>query len=69
MLEIGAIVWGVRDLPRATTFWSDALHYKLKREPDVDWAILVPREGDSLPDTGRYLNKRSKRLRDGIVNG
>gem|GEM_PF-1786421 len=24
---------------------------------------------DSLPDTGRYLNKRSKRLRDGIVNG
>ena len=45
MLEIGAIVWGVRDLPRAITFWSDALHYSLKREPDVDWAILVPREG------------------------
>lgn len=48
MLEIGAIVWGVRDLDRAITFWSAALNYKLKREPDVDFAILIPKEGQGL---------------------
>ena len=45
MLRIGSIVWGVRDLPRAVEFWSAALDYRLRREPDDDWAILVPREG------------------------
>ena len=45
MLEIGTIVWGVRDLDRAIRFWGEALNYKLKREPDVDFAILIPKEG------------------------
>jgi catechol 2,3-dioxygenase-like lactoylglutathione lyase family enzyme len=45
MLQIGAIVWGVRDLPRAIQFWSEALNYELRYEPDVDFAILVPKEG------------------------
>lgn len=45
MLKIGAIVWGVRDLHRAIAFWSEALNYELRYEPDVDFAILVPKEG------------------------
>ena len=48
MLEIGAIVWGVRDLPRAIKFWSEALNYQLKRAPDVDFAILVPKAGTGV---------------------
>ena len=46
MLEIGAIVWGVRDLDRSIEFWSEALDYKLRGEPDVDFAILVPKNGE-----------------------
>lgn len=45
MLRIGSIVWGVRDMSRAIRFWSLALDYRLLREPDVDWAILVPNSG------------------------
>jgi len=41
MLEIGAIVWGVQDLNRAIKFWTEALNYKLKREPDVDRLIQL----------------------------
>jgi catechol 2,3-dioxygenase-like lactoylglutathione lyase family enzyme len=48
MLEIGGIVWGVRDLQRSIAFWSEALNYRLAREPDIDFAILVPREGAGL---------------------
>lgn len=45
MLEIGSIVWGVQDVPRAIEFWCAALDYKPLREPSADWAILIPREG------------------------
>ena len=45
MLTIGSIVWGARDVPRAIEFWDAALDYTPRREPDVDWAILVPRDG------------------------
>lgn len=48
MLEIGAIVWGVRDLHRSIRFWSEALNYKLSREADVDFAILIPKEGEGI---------------------
>jgi catechol 2,3-dioxygenase-like lactoylglutathione lyase family enzyme len=48
MLRIGAIVWGVRDLDRAIRFWSEALNYRLCREPDDDFAILVPKEGTGI---------------------
>ena len=48
MLEIGAVVWGVRDLHRSIEFWSEALNYKLRREPDVDFAILIPKEGEGI---------------------
>ena len=30
MLDIGAIVWGVQDVPRSVAFWSKALNYRLK---------------------------------------
>ena len=48
MLKIGSIVWGVRDVPRAIQFWSDALGYRPLREPSSDWAILVPRDGPGV---------------------
>lgn len=48
MLKIGSIVWGVRDVPRATLFWTRALDYRLRNEPDEDWAVLVPREGPGV---------------------
>lgn len=48
MLSIGAIVWGVRDLHRAIAFWSAALDYELRREPDIDFAILVPKNGQGV---------------------
>ena len=44
MLSIGSIVWGVKDLPRALEFWTQALNYRLRTPPDDDWAILVPVE-------------------------
>ena len=46
MATIGSVVWGVRDIPRAIEFWAAALDYELRRAPDVDWAMLVPREGE-----------------------
>ena len=48
MLAIGAVVWGVRDLQRGITFWSKALNYELRRAPDVDFAILVPKDGGGV---------------------
>ena len=45
MIEIGSIVWGVNDVPRAIEFWCAALHYKPLRPPSDDWAILVPESG------------------------
>ncbi|MGV3711843.1 VOC family protein [Pseudolysinimonas sp.] len=46
MITIGSVVWGVRDIPGAVEFWTAALDYELRREPDIDWAMLVPREGE-----------------------
>lgn len=46
MLRIGSIVWGVRNVPRAIEFWCAALDYKPLREPSVDWAILIPANGE-----------------------
>lgn len=48
MLKIGSIVWGVRDLDRSIRFWSEALDYKFKREPDIDFAILIPKQGEGI---------------------
>lgn len=48
MLEIGSIVWGVRDVARAVAFWSAALDYTLKAPPSDDWAMLVPKSGPGV---------------------
>lgn len=42
MLKIGAVVWGVRDIPRAVRFWSEALHYKLREPASEDWRSSSP---------------------------
>ena len=48
MLKVGSVVWGVRDVPRAIAFWTEALAYKPLRPPSTDWAILVPMEGPGV---------------------
>ncbi|MQA27168.1 MAG: VOC family protein [Micromonosporaceae bacterium] len=46
MLRIGTVVLGVNDLRRAMDFWSRALDYVPREEPDDDtWAVMTPREG------------------------
>ena len=48
MMKIGAIVWGVVDVERAASFWTQALHYRLKYPLKEDWAVLVPEEGEGI---------------------
>jgi len=45
MLNIGSIVWGVLDIPRAVRFWTTALDYVPRDQVEDDWATLVPRSG------------------------
>jgi hypothetical protein len=47
-MEIGAIVWGVKDVGRAVEFWSQALDYRLKYPASDDWAILIPKNGNGV---------------------
>lgn len=47
-MEIGAIVWGVKDIKRAIEFWSQALNYRLSRPADEDWAMLVPQDREGI---------------------
>lgn len=42
---IGSTVRGVDDVARAKDFWTAALDYFPRHEPDDTWVILVPREG------------------------
>lgn len=44
-LRIGSVVLNVADVPRATAFWSAALGYEPRYEPEPDWVILQPRDG------------------------
>lgn len=48
MLKVGSVVWGVRDVPRAVAFWCAALRYRPREEPDDDWAVLVPTDGNGV---------------------
>ncbi|GGO41549.1 VOC family protein [Deinococcus humi] len=45
MLNISSIVWGVGDLEKSMTFWTVALDYVPREEPEEDWVVLIPREG------------------------
>ncbi|MET8575789.1 VOC family protein [Streptomyces sp. NPDC005012] len=49
MLKIGSLVLGVDDLRRALAFWTEALGYVPREEPDDDWAVLVPADGAPGP--------------------
>ena len=62
MLKIGSIVWGVKDVNRAVSFWSAALDYELKYPAEEDWAILVPknREGIQL-SISKVTSEKAKR--------
>jgi catechol 2,3-dioxygenase-like lactoylglutathione lyase family enzyme len=44
-LRIGSVVVNVSDVPAATAFWSQALGYEPRYEPEPDWVILQPRDG------------------------
>ena len=47
-MEIGSIVWGVKNIDRAVAFWSNALRYRLKYPASQDWAILIPKNGKGI---------------------
>ncbi|MDJ1136519.1 VOC family protein [Streptomyces iconiensis] len=49
MLRIGSVVLGVADVPRAVAFWTRALDYVPREEPEEDWAILIPADGRAGP--------------------
>jgi catechol 2,3-dioxygenase-like lactoylglutathione lyase family enzyme len=44
-LRVGSVVVNVSDVPRATAFWSAALDYEPRYEPEPDWVVLQPRDG------------------------
>jgi predicted enzyme related to lactoylglutathione lyase len=41
MLSIGTVVMGVSDMGRAVAFWSRALGYVPRDEPEDGWVVLV----------------------------
>ncbi|MDP9444907.1 MAG: VOC family protein [Actinomycetota bacterium] len=45
MLRIGTVVLGVDDVARAVQFWTGALGYVPREDPEPDWAVLVPADG------------------------
>lgn len=47
-LQIGAVVWGVKDVERAVEFWSEALDYEVRYHSPDDFAILKPRSGNGV---------------------
>lgn len=48
MLRIGSVVINVSDLPRAVAFWSAALGYEPVGDPQPDWTILGPFDGNAV---------------------
>ncbi len=61
MLKIGSIVWGVRDLGRAATFWTAALDYVPREAPDEDWVVLIPRVGAGVQLALKLVTSESAR--------
>jgi hypothetical protein len=47
-LTVGAVVLRVQDLDREVAFWSAALDYVPRAQPDDDWVSLRPRSGDGV---------------------
>jgi catechol 2,3-dioxygenase-like lactoylglutathione lyase family enzyme len=44
-LTIGSTVLGVADVARARDFWTAALGYVPRDEPDGTWQVLIPPDG------------------------
>ena len=44
-LTIGSTVLGVADVARAQDFWTAALGYVPRDEPDGTWQVLIPPDG------------------------
>jgi catechol 2,3-dioxygenase-like lactoylglutathione lyase family enzyme len=44
-LRIGSVVVNVRDMAAALAFWSEALGYRPRYDPEPDWVILESRDG------------------------
>ena len=42
---LGAVVLRVTDLQRQVAFWTAALDYVVRHEPEDDWVSLRPRDG------------------------
>ncbi|MBW5484391.1 VOC family protein [Streptomyces bambusae] len=47
MLDIGSVVLGVSDVPRAVAFWTRALDYVVHERLREDWVVVGPAEGRS----------------------
>ena len=45
MLRIGSVVMGASDVRRAAAFWTAALGYVPREEPEDDWVVLVHPRG------------------------
>lgn len=45
MIRVGSIVIRVDDLQRQMAFWTAALDYVPREDPDVDSVVLRPRQG------------------------
>ncbi|MFB9993575.1 VOC family protein [Deinococcus oregonensis] len=48
MLTVGSVVWGVRDVAQAVAFWTAALDYRPREEPEDNWAVLIPNTGQGV---------------------
>ena len=61
-LEIGAVVWGVKDVERAVAFWSAALDYMVKYHSLDDFAILKPKSGNGVQlSISKVTSEKAKR--------
>ena len=61
-LEIGAVVWGVKNVERAVAFWSAALDYEVKYHALDDFAILKPRSGNGVQlSISKVTSEKAKR--------
>ena len=62
MLQIGAVVWGVKNVERAVEFWSAALDYEVKYHSSDDFAILKPKNGDGIQlSINKITSEKAKR--------
>jgi len=59
-LSIGAVVWGVEDIGRSVRFWTEALGYRPREEPQDDWASLVPRDGSGVQLSLQLVSSRAE---------